>query len=292
MAKHSFETGLAKKYGIAEALLLSYFDHWIKAAKLRKDTEKFHEGRYWTYASTRELARVFDYLSDPTLRRAVNHLVKENLLIKGSFNKFAWDKTTWYSLTDKYYQEVRGCAKMAQGVRQNDAGVRQNDATIPIQSTYSIPYKGNNKQTQSAKQVNEGQKVHHRYKNFLGTKYDPETYGKAMDAYSKYLGYPAEAGSAEIVCGMVDDYGLESVLYGFKIAYKNNVRNLNYVERCAQNYNPDAQQKSPPRRRHKNDVAAGVAEAQRILAEQEARAEASGGGAEEGEVDFAKLLGF
>ena len=293
MARISLETGFLNEYGPEAALLLSYFEHWVGAAEFRKDPSKFHDGRYWTYASLNTISGVFKGISKTTIRRVIDLLVKENLLLKGNFNKFKWDKTVWYSLTDKYYQKLReytdmdskGCAKTAQVVCQNGTGVCQNGTTIPIQSTYSIPYKGDNKQTQPAKQVNE-----EADNRFPETKYDQETYGKAMDAYSKYIGYPVEASSTEIVCGMVDDYGLEPVLYGFKVAYKNKVRNLRYVESCARNYDPH--KKSPPRRRHKNDVAASVAEVQRMLAEQEARAAANGSHEEEGEVDFAKLLGF
>ena len=269
MECHSFGVELATKYGIAEALLLGYFRYYIESAEKRQDQEKFHDGRYWTYASTRELARRFPYIPDTTLRRAAKHLVDENLILKGSFNKFSWDRTVWYALTDKGMQETGGCAKMAQdvrqngaGVRQNGAGVRQDGATIPILSTYLINLgSSGNKQTANTKQVNE------EANRYPGTKYDQTTYSDAVSAYEKHIQTPLTANIVDEVCAMVDDWGLEAVKYGFKTAGRNGVRKLNYVETCARNYvtNKDKPKKTRAQGKPKNDVAGTVEAALKLL---------------------------
>lgn len=101
MAKHSFEYSLAVKYGVPEALLLNYFRYWVCRNEEKQDAEKFHEGRYWVYDSTRELTKKHEYWDRQVWRKALEHLVKEGMLLKGSFNKLQWDKTCWYTLSDK-----------------------------------------------------------------------------------------------------------------------------------------------------------------------------------------------
>ena len=254
MECHSFGVELATKYGIAEALLLSYFRYYIESAKKKQEPDKFHDGRYWTYASTRELARRFPYINRIKLLRAIQHLVDEKLIIKGNFNKLAWDKTSWYAFTEKGLQELE--------VVQNEPRVVQNEPTIPILSTYSINLgSSGNKQTVNAKQVNE------EANRYPGTKYDQETYSDAVSAYEKHIQTPLTANIVDEVCAMVDDWGLEAVKYGFKTAGRNGVRKLNYVETCARNYvtNKDKPKKTRAQGKPKNDVAGTVEAALKLL---------------------------
>ena len=268
MECHSFGVELATKYGIAEALLLGYFRYYIESAEKRQDKEKFHDGRYWTYASTRELARRFPYINRTKLLRAIQHLTDEKLITKGNFNKLSWDKTAWYSLTEKGLQElevVQNEPRVVQNeprVVQNEPRVVQNEPTIPILSTYSINLgRSGNKQTANVEQVNE------EANRYPGTKYDQETYSDAVSAYEKHIQTPLTANIVDEVCAMVDDWGLEAVKYGFKTAGRNGVRKLNYVETCARNYvnNKDKPKKTRAQGKPKNDVAGTVEAALKLL---------------------------
>ena len=268
MECHSFGVQLATKYGIAEALLLGYFRHYIELAEKKQNKNKFHDGRYWTYASTRELAKRFPYINRTKLLRAIQHLTDEELLTKDNFNKSTWDKTAWYSLTEKGLQEfgvVQNEPRVVQNeprVVQNEPRVVQNEPTIPIQSTYSIHLgSSGDKQTTNTKQVNE------EASRYPGTKYDQETYSDAVSAYEKHIQTPLTANIVDEVCAMVDDWGLEAVKYGFKTAGRNGVRKLNYVETCARNYitNKDKPKKTRTQGKPKNDVAGTVEAALKLL---------------------------
>ena len=250
MECHSFGVELATKYGITEALLLSYFRYYIESAEKKQEPDKFHDGRYWTYASTRELARRFPYINRIKLLRAIQHLVDEKLIIKGNFNKLAWDKTSWYAFTEKGLQELE--------VVQNEPRVVQNEPTIPILSTYSV-YLGSsgNKQTDNAEAVNDN--------HFPGTKYNQETYNEAVSAYEKHIKTPLTASVVEEICAIVDDFGLEATIYGFRTASRNNVRKLGYVETCARNYVAGGDKPKRQRGKPKNDVEGTVKEALRLL---------------------------
>lgn len=96
---HSFNIGIAVKYGMLEAVLLEHLSFWI--AKNKANGVNFQDGYYWTYNSTKALAELFPYVSKNTISRALHHLEKEGLLISGNYNKSAYDRTTWYALTEK-----------------------------------------------------------------------------------------------------------------------------------------------------------------------------------------------
>ena len=225
METHSFGVQLAIKYGMAEAVLLGYFYYWVRRNEAKQDPEKFHDGRYWVYDSTRGLQKKFPYISYGKILRILDKLSEQGLLIKGNFNKLPWDKTVWYSLSDlalSYFDD-------RSDLYQNGAGVLQNGATIPIQSTYSIPYSNddddNIKQTKKKKKVN--QKAALSFENPI--------HSKAVDDWEKYMGIPLTSGLAEQIIGLVDEVGGDIFLEALKVASANNVRRLKYVETVAVN---------------------------------------------------------
>ena len=59
--RYSLEGELAKKYGITEAFLLGYFQYYLESAERKQDPAKYHDGRYWTYASVREIEKSMDF---------------------------------------------------------------------------------------------------------------------------------------------------------------------------------------------------------------------------------------
>ena len=231
MAKHSFEYSLAVKYGVPEALLLNYFRYWVCRNEEKQDAEKFHEGRYWVYDSTRELTRKHEYWDRKVWLRALDHLVNEGMLLKGNFNKLKWDRTCWYTLSDKAFQEIEeaeGGSKRTTVVPK-EPGVVPKEPTIPIQSTYSnlpnIDDDDNIKQTSKKKKVN--QKFEPSFENPI--------HSKAVDDWEKYMGIPLTQGLAEQIISLVDEVGGDIFLEALKVASANNVRRLKYVETVAVN---------------------------------------------------------
>lgn len=103
---HSFNVEIAVKYGMLEAVLLEHLSFWI--AKNKANGVNFQDGYYWTYNSTKALAELFPYVSKNTISRALHHLEKEGLLISGNYNKSAYDRTTWYALTEKGVLVLQG----------------------------------------------------------------------------------------------------------------------------------------------------------------------------------------
>lgn len=115
---HSFNVELAKRYGILEAILIQNIYYWIE--KNIANGKHYYDGRYWTYNSVKALSELFPYSSSDKIRRALDNLVKNNILLKGNYNKANFDKTLWYSFTDYAISIMQECqmllANMPNGV--------------------------------------------------------------------------------------------------------------------------------------------------------------------------------
>lgn len=98
---HSFDCEVAAKYGLLEAILINNFQHWIK---LNRDNKRnFQDGRTWTYNSVKSFHKQYFYVSADKIRRALDKLVGETIIIKGVYNERPGDRTTWYAFTDENY---------------------------------------------------------------------------------------------------------------------------------------------------------------------------------------------
>lgn len=99
--QHNFDIEIAKKYGILEAILLNNIFFWIE--KNRANDVNCYDGIYWTYNSIKAFAELFPYATERKISYALKHLVDEEILVIGNYNKSAYDRTLWYAITDKGY---------------------------------------------------------------------------------------------------------------------------------------------------------------------------------------------
>lgn len=96
---HSFNVEFATKYGMLEAVLFENICFWV--ARNRANGVHFHDGCYWTYNSARAFSELFPYASERSISRALHHLSDEGIIITGNYNENRYDRTTWYTLTEK-----------------------------------------------------------------------------------------------------------------------------------------------------------------------------------------------
>lgn len=245
MEIHSFRVDIATKYGIAEAILLGYFYHWIKVHE--KNETNFYDGRYWTFDTVRGLVEKMPYFTRSTVHRAIKKLEENKLIITGNFNKLSYDKTTWYTLTDDGMSLLKNkipCPKMGQGLSQNgttipnyneekkdtlsqnETRLSQNGTTIPIQSTYSLDDDDDKRK---------------KDERFPGNKYPKEVYVNAFDIYEKFIRPIPSTGIQESIMACVDDYGLDKFEAAVKKAAKNNARSFSYIEAVLSNKRKDGE---------------------------------------------------
>ena len=97
--EHSFNIEAAQKYGINAAIVLRHLQYWIIKNKTHK--KNYHDGRYWTYYSVSAFTKIFPYLSRKQVRKALQILIDEKVILKGDYNKFKNTKTCWYAFVEE-----------------------------------------------------------------------------------------------------------------------------------------------------------------------------------------------
>lgn len=93
-----FDGDFAKEYGILEAVLYQNILYWVKKNEANSANE--HDGRFWTYNTVNAWAELFPFASKDKIRRALDHLVSEGVLLKGNYNQIPYDRTMWYAIGD------------------------------------------------------------------------------------------------------------------------------------------------------------------------------------------------
>ena len=119
--QHSFDIDIAKEYGILEAILLNHLQFWIE--KNQANETNFYDGEYWTFNSTRAFNELFPYVSERQIKIALKNLRDKEIIKVGNYNTVAYDRTLWYSFTEKGKSIVQKCpmdsTKMSNGKSEN-----------------------------------------------------------------------------------------------------------------------------------------------------------------------------
>ena len=137
--QHSFDTDIAKEYGILEAILLNHLWFWIK--KNEANDTNYYDDNYWTYNSTRAFNELFPYVSQRQIQNALNHLKEEKIILTGNYNKSAYDRTLWYAFSKKGKCIMQKC-KMEDVEKGN--GLCENGKPIPDINTNENQISNNN----------------------------------------------------------------------------------------------------------------------------------------------------
>jgi len=95
---YSFNTKLAERYGVEEAVLLNHLYFWIQHNAANK--KHFHDGRYWTYNSAQAFTEIFPFWSRKKIDRIVQSLKESGAVIIGNYNESGQDRTRWFSLEE------------------------------------------------------------------------------------------------------------------------------------------------------------------------------------------------
>ena len=95
----SFNIEFAKRYGVDEAIMVKSFQFWIRLNKANK--LNYHDKRYWTYNTNEALTEYYPFWSKKQVRRIIESLVDKEVLLKGNYNKIAYDRTIWYAFVNE-----------------------------------------------------------------------------------------------------------------------------------------------------------------------------------------------
>lgn len=95
------------RYGVKEAVILSFFIDGIKKSKENK--VNFHEGKYWVYGTYVDLQARMPFFPWSSLKKLIQRLERQGALVSNSFARAKMDKTKWYTLPkDRYAIEIDG----------------------------------------------------------------------------------------------------------------------------------------------------------------------------------------
>lgn len=97
MSRHSFDPEIAGKVGLNAAVIYQNILWW--AEKNAANDRHFHDGLWWTYNSIAAFADLFPYLTGKQIRTALDKLEQDGLLVSGTFNNSAYNRTKWYAPT-------------------------------------------------------------------------------------------------------------------------------------------------------------------------------------------------
>lgn len=96
---YSFDVEVAKVVGVDCAIMLENFRFWI--LKNKANNKNFYDGAYWTYNSIKAFSELFPFWTEKQIRRILSNLEKEGYIKSGNYNEVTYDRTKWYSFTEK-----------------------------------------------------------------------------------------------------------------------------------------------------------------------------------------------
>lgn len=94
-----FDEKVAMIVSTDAAVLFYNIMYWIE--KNAANRKHFHDGKYWTYNSMDAFSELFPFLNKPKVKRLLTELKEAGLIETGNYNSIAYDRTLWYSLTEK-----------------------------------------------------------------------------------------------------------------------------------------------------------------------------------------------
>lgn len=135
-----FENNIAMDYGVSEAIILHCIKYWID--KNIVNNAEMKDGKYWTYNTIKAFTILLPYLSARQVNSALKHLQAEGIIEIGNYNKVKFDRTQWYSITDKGYALFDDTLSKSHFTKTLN-GLVENVKPIPI----SIPNRYTNTNT-------------------------------------------------------------------------------------------------------------------------------------------------
>lgn len=133
---HSFNVHHAAQYGIHEAILIANLEFWL--AKNKANRKHFHDGRTWTYNSAKAYAELFPYFSSHQVRRTIDSLETQGVVVKGNYNSNAYDKTLWLAFTDDFALSLEPLADLPQGRGKSRTSLTNTDSKPDTSESFGL----------------------------------------------------------------------------------------------------------------------------------------------------------
>lgn len=96
------------------AILFSHIYYWCvenKNKEINCHKDAMGVDRFWTFDTTKTFCKKFFFLSEKQIRNNLARLEEKGLIVTGNFNKSSYDRTKWYSVTEKGEELIRDNSK-------------------------------------------------------------------------------------------------------------------------------------------------------------------------------------
>ena len=97
MYYHLLNPNLARCYGIHAALVAKYI--WDEICANGRAGKCSFAGRTWMRSSQMMFTAIMPYLTKNMVRRALERLMKQGVIMRGEFGESPFDRTSWYAFT-------------------------------------------------------------------------------------------------------------------------------------------------------------------------------------------------
>jgi hypothetical protein len=127
---HQFDTEIAREYGVDIAIVVSNIAFWLQ--KNKANGRHIHDGKVWTYNSTKAFKELFPYWTENQIRRILTNMEEKGIIETGNYNSNAYDRTKWYTFTDafvKTHTSICEFCQMDSGKQPNGFG--ESNEPIP-----------------------------------------------------------------------------------------------------------------------------------------------------------------
>lgn len=105
--KYYYSVQIAKEISLEAAVIFIHLCVYVDYAQRKQMKQKYHDGLFWTYASRKSINDKIPYISQSNIYRALCALIEHGYIMRGNFNKTAYDRTYWYTITPKGWAVYR-----------------------------------------------------------------------------------------------------------------------------------------------------------------------------------------
>ena len=109
-----FDSVIAEKYGINEAVFVHNIFFWINHNKA--NNKHCYDAKFWTYNTKKAYVKLFPFWTYEQVKKIIKNLVEKDVLLTANYNENTWDQTLWYTLTNEvlfYYESMLNPSKNA-----------------------------------------------------------------------------------------------------------------------------------------------------------------------------------
>lgn len=97
MTYHLLCPSLARRYGVHAALVVKHI--WDEICANERAGKCSFAGRTWMRSSQMMFTAIMPYLTKNMVRRALERLMKQGVIVRGEFGDSRFDRTSWYTFT-------------------------------------------------------------------------------------------------------------------------------------------------------------------------------------------------